>query len=153
LPFSQGLTFVAADFLCPGSKFILTLRDPDKWVESYIKYYRKDLGIEDDFTNEETFRDKLLYLEKGYMHRVMRQMLVEDVGGRPQVRWDLAFDRDFLKAAFQRHNLTVRRHFAQRPRDLLEIDVAAEPDTGRLLRFLGREDHLAQPFPHANKRT
>ncbi|MCR9127556.1 MAG: hypothetical protein NXH82_15740 [Rhodobacteraceae bacterium] len=151
LPFSQGAFYIACDALFPGSKFILTLRDPQAWADSYIRYYKREFGLEDaQHFDETTFRDKTLYLERGYVHRVLRLLLLETGSGQPVTRWDMAFDRDFLIERYLRRNAEVQAYFARRPDDFLALDPGTEPDTGRLLRFLGIEDVAPQPFPRAN---
>lgn len=154
LPFSQNNTYVACDALFPGSKFILTVRDPDAWVESYIRYYKAEFGLEGHETfSEASFLDKTQYLERNYVHRLLRRLLVQEQEGKPVVRWDLAFDRDFLIAAYQRRNAEIRSYFAQRPDDFLEIDPSNEADTARLLAFVEITDVPPGPFPRANSRA
>lgn len=154
LPFSQGHTYVACDALFPGARFILTVREPQAWADSYVRYYRREFGLEDVETfDEATFAGKTLYLEPGYVHRVLRPLLTEAQGGVPVTRWDLAFDRDFLIERYQTRNAEVRAYFAARPDDLLVLDPAEETDTGRLLAFLGRSDIPAGPYPRANTTT
>lgn len=151
LPFSQSSTFVACDALFPGSRFILTIRDPDSWVDSYIGYYKKAFGLEhiSEFT-EQVFRDQTLYLKPGYIHSSLQSLLIEHQGGKPVVRWDLAFDREFLMALYLRRNSEIRAYFSQRPNDLLELDLSSEPDTGRLQRFVGIEAEEIGLFPAEN---
>lgn len=152
LPFSQAETYVACDALFPGSKFILTIRDSQAWVESYIRYYKREFGLEGDTAfSEASFLDKTQYLEKNYVHKLMRRLLVEEQAGQPVVRWDLAFDPDFLMARYQHRNASIRSYFAGRPDDLLELDPSREKDTGRLLTFLGVSDRIPAPYPRTNK--
>ncbi|MGH1421199.1 MAG: sulfotransferase [Hyphomonas sp.] len=152
LPFSQNNTYVACDALFPGSKFILTVRDPQKWVDSYIKFYQREFDLEDETTfSEASFLGKTQYLHRDYVHKLMRRLLVEEQEGHAVVRWDMAFDRDFLIAAYQRRNAEIRSYFAQRPNDFFELDPSKEADTGRLLGFLGLTDIAPGPYPRANK--
>ena len=39
IPFSLPFTFQAMDMLFPGSKFILTVRDPESWYQSMVKFH------------------------------------------------------------------------------------------------------------------
>ena len=154
LPFSQSSTYVACDALFPGSRFVLTTRHPERWVESYIRFYKREfgLGTVEDFS-EEVFRDKALYLKRGYVHSQLQRLLVEHVAGQPVLRWDLAFDRDFLMALYTRRNSEIRAHFAQRPNALLEIELSTEPDTSRLMHFLGITGQQVNAFPTENARN
>lgn len=151
VPFSQQRTYITCDALFPGSKFILTVRDPDEWVDSYINYYGKEfeIGI-DQAVSEETFQDKNLYLEKNYVHRLLSRSLASFNGTRMETVWQRAFDRDYLKSRFNERNAEITWYFNKRPQDLLVIDVTTEKDTGRLLSFLGLDDGLAAPFPKLN---
>lgn len=151
LPFSQGRTYVACDALFPHARFVLTVRDEGAWADSYIRYYRREYGLEDvDRFDEATFRDRNLYLRAGYVHRVLRPLLTEARAGEAVVRWDLAFDRDFLIHRYRERNAEIRSHFHRRPADLLELDPTREADTARLLAFLGRDDIAPAPFPRVN---
>lgn len=151
LPFSQFQTYIVCDALFPGSKFILTRRDPDRWVDSYIRYYRAEFGLEDaERFSEATFRGKNLYLAKGYVHSLFGRLLTETLDGQPVTRWDLAFDRDRLRQIYQRRNAEIIAYFAHRPDDLLVIDPTREADTERLLKFLGLRDVEPGPFPRLN---
>lgn len=151
LPFSQNNSYVACDALFPGSKFILTVRDPQGWVESYIRYYKREFGLEDESTfSEASFLGKTQYLHLNYVHSLLRRMLVEEQMGQPVVRWDLAFDRDFLISVYQRRNAEIRSYFEQRKDDFLELDPSLEKDTGRLLTFLDIKDVAAGPYPRTN---
>ncbi|EAU47027.1 sulfotransferase [Salipiger bermudensis] len=153
LPFSQNRTYIACDAMFPGSKFILTLRDPEKWVESYIRYYRDEFEVPvEEAPSEVMFRDRNLYLEKGYVYDVLRRLLTVYEDGKSVTRWDLAFDRDFLKEIYTRRNAEIISYFDSRPDDLLVIDPTSEPDTGRLLAFLGITGTEPGPFPKLNAR-
>ncbi len=151
LPFSQNEVYIACDALFPGARFILTERKPDAWADSFVRYYRQSFDLENvEKTDEATFLGKSLYLKPGYMHRVMRRLLQERVAGEIRVRWDLAFDKDFLIERYQSRNAAIKAYFAQRPDDLLVVDPREEEDTGRLLGFLGADPDMAGPYPVAN---
>ena len=45
-PFATGSTYIIADSLFPKSKFILTIRDPNKWFESLCKYHCKIFQVD-----------------------------------------------------------------------------------------------------------
>lgn len=151
LPFSQNEVYIACDVLFPDARFILTQRNPVAWADSFVRYYRKSFDLETvEKTDEETFLARSLYLKPGYAHRIMRRLLQESVAGETRVRWDLAFDKDFLIDRYQRRNAAIKSYFAQRPNDLLVIDPSTEADTGRLLRFLGADPDHARVYPVAN---
>ena len=47
LPFSYGNTYVQADCLFPGSKFILSIRNSEEWYESLVNFHLR-LGFSND---------------------------------------------------------------------------------------------------------
>jgi len=53
-------------------------------------------------------------------------------------------------ARYEQHNKEVREYFADRPNDLLVIDLPNDDGWDRLCPFLGH-DIPDKPFPHANK--
>ncbi|GGG63043.1 hypothetical protein GCM10011415_06810 [Salipiger pallidus] len=60
----------------PGARFILTVRDPEAWLDSYIHFCRGQFGLEDvQRSNQAVFADLLLYLRKGYVHEVFLRLL------------------------------------------------------------------------------
>ena len=79
----------------PDAKFILTQRDPERWLESFADQFR---GDELDPFSAQLHKD--LYGTDG-------------------------FDADLCRAAFQQHTEQARRYFAHRPDDLLEMDIGA----------------------------
>ena len=56
---------------------------------------------------------------------------------------------DVYRKRYDEHNADVRAYFAQRPDDLLVIDVTAGDGWDRLCPFLG-VDVPDAPFPHRN---
>ena len=60
------------------------------------------------------------------------------------------FDRDVFLETYRRHNREVREYFADRPRDLLVLDITAGEGFEVLCPFLGIE-LPKEPFPHWNK--
>ena len=104
-----------------SGKFILTVRDPEKWIDSCCRYY-KDRRV-----------------------RHMRQWMFgenADPNSSPQAR------QAWLDA-YTRHNEAVREYFAGRS-DFLEIDVTRESGWEPLCSFLG-QPVPRKPFPHVNK--
>jgi len=107
----------------PGSKFILTVRAMDPWLTS----------IEN---NGDAMRE----------HRAQLPavtVLFKLLYGTAE------FDREAYVAANRRHVRDVRAHFAERPRDLLVLDVCAGDGWETLCPFLGKP-FPDQPFPKLN---
>jgi len=82
---------------------------------------------------------------------------VKDFGLRetPMRRWIYgvgcpAGNEDIFVARFERHNREVLDYFADRPNDLLQLDLPGGDGWDDLCAFLGK-DVPDLPFPHANK--
>jgi len=104
------------DAVHPGSKFILTLREVEDWLESYRQYFP-------DANN-------------------------------PLRRWMYGVDRfsgheAHYRALFLTRNAEIIRYFADRPDDLLILDLAKGDGWLELVTFLGKD--FLKPFPHINK--
>jgi len=105
----------------PDAKFILTVRDEDRWIESCVKFYR---------------------------HRRIRPMRVWMFGphanpaSSPQ-------SRQVWLDAYRAHNAAVREFFAIRPQQYFEFDPTREGGWDRLCAFLGAPVP-SLPWPHAN---
>ena len=103
----------------PNSKFILTRRPTENWINSQVK----------DFATTET---------------PMRRWIYGENAGCP------AGNEETYKARYERHNKEVLEYFADRPDDLLVIDLPNDDGWTRLCAFL-RHAEPDEPFPHANK--
>lgn len=100
------LVYRQMDTLHPGSKFILTLRDEQKWYDSYRNHFEH---------KESTPMEVLLY--------------------GPEARF-FEGDPELYKGRMRRHNEEVREYFRDRPDDLLVIDITREPQWERICAFL-----------------
>ncbi len=100
----------------PGSKFVLTVRDPDRWVSSVVTHFgRKDISSHE------------------YVYGV------PTAEGHEQV---------YLEH-FRRHSQDVQQYFADRPDDLLVMDIGAGQGWAELCAFLD-VPVPDLPFPHQN---
>jgi hypothetical protein len=114
------------DYKFPGSKFVLTLRTLDDWLQSQ-EYIFSIYPVRS--------RDEDIPIQR-------RMLLYETV----------EFDRAKFTAAYERHHRDVRRYFARRPDDLLELDIIGGEGWERLCPFLGLEIPNG-PFPYVNRRN
>jgi hypothetical protein len=113
---TASLFFRELDDAFPGSKFVLTMRDPDEWLRSCRRHFpplEPGLWPHGDA--------KVLELR--------RRMYATD-----------CFDADRFLAAFHAHAAAVRSHFASRPGSLLVFDLCSGDGWGRLCAFLGRPE-------------
>lgn len=113
------------DAAFPHSKFILTVRDVERWLVS-MRRVRK-------------VRPLVRLLPK--THR-----LFVDAFGEDYLR-----DEGAMRQAFLRHSREVCAHFTGRD-DLLVMDFAAGDGWEKLCNFLGRRVP-GEPFPHHNNQT
>ncbi|ESQ13633.1 MAG TPA: hypothetical protein DDY14_05730 [Chromatiaceae bacterium] len=98
--------YTALDDRFPDARFILTLRDPERWLKSFADQFAA--GGLDPFSSR--------------LHR--------DLYGTDH------FDHALCLDAFQRHRDQVRARFAERPDSLLEMDIGAGDGWAVLCDFL-----------------
>ena len=118
------LLFKELDSAYPGSKFILTERDEDKWLKSVEAHFD---------SNKNRFRGQ--WDSDPFTHQVHRELY-----GRK------SFDAATFLQRYRRHGAEVREHFKNRPADLLTLDT---PTWNPLCQFLNVPVPKV-PYPHAN---
>jgi hypothetical protein len=113
------------DYKFPGSKFVLTTRLLDEWLPSmaYIAEQRPVLSRDEDII-------------------IYRRMTMYET---------VAFDREKFIQAYIRHHADVRRYFANRPSDLLEMSIIDGDGWAKLCPFLGLPIPNV-PFPYLHRR-
>jgi hypothetical protein len=107
----------------PGSRFILTTRDPERWLASFERHF--EMYIEHRRTEYDDFILACVY---GCLH----------------------FSPERFLDVKERHEADVRRYFAGRPGDLLELDASKGGGWEPLCEFLGLPIP-AEPYPHRNR--
>ena len=112
------LVYRRMDALYPDAKFILTVRDEDKWFASNLKHFGTDPSP-------------------------MRELIYGPGNGFSEGHETL------YKERMRRHNQEVAAWFADRPGDLLTMDLAKNGNWQTLCDFLGLPVPDV-PFPHAN---
>jgi hypothetical protein len=119
------LLYKELDRAYPGSKFILTVRDEQRWLRSARNHWDAE---------KNPFRHQ--WDDDPFTHRV-HQMLY----GRRD------FDATVFLERYRQHNTEVREYFRDRPRDLLVMDMDARAGWRELCGFLDREQpDAAYPF-------
>jgi Sulfotransferase domain len=121
---SVTIAYKYLDFMFPGSKFILTIRADDEWLDSMaaLLNHLHAEGIADRY------------------HRL--HLALYGTTGYDEVQ---------LRRAYWRHYEDVTTYFADRPADLLVLDVTRADAYQALARFLGRAP-VTGAFPHLNSR-
>ena len=110
--------------LFPDAKYILTVRDEGRWIESCESFYR---------------------------HRRIRPMRVWMFGPHANPAASPESRQAWLDA-YRAHNAAVREFFASRPHQYFEFDPTREGGWDRLCAFLGAPVP-SRPWPHANPTT
>lgn len=112
----------------PGSKFILTRRDPESWlrsIEAHWPVMRQWCRREPQFGRFTDFISAVVY-------------------------GSIEFHRDRFLYAYQTHERNVLEYFRDRPDDLAILDVCSGDGWEPLCGFLGVEIPEV-PFPHSNR--
>jgi len=124
-------SFEALDAAYPGSKFILTIRDKETWLESCHAYWA-------------SWVDSYLLARPDDPLPVYLIAIHAKIYGTP------TFDREQFSRAYDVHHERVRRHFVDRPEDLLTLNVCAGEGWEPLCKFLGAPRPRAK-FPSENR--
>lgn len=147
-PFSYPGTFREIDAALPGNRFILTVRDSDEqWCDSLIRFHSRMFGRGGIPTAEDlqrAGRRRGMWLKKwswrwrGFRLTLERRTpLPVNVTRLYGTTPEDPYNRERLKAAYNRHNREVAEHFADRPGDLLVINVSRPDDYEKFLKFVG----------------
>lgn len=104
----------------PGSKFILTVRELESWLKSCAHHFRNEIPAD-------------------HPHSAY----IKDVYGVT------IYDEAKFRQAYQRHLESAQRYFANRPGDLLVMDVCGGEGWSKLCPFLGVKTP-STPFPREN---
>jgi hypothetical protein len=114
-----GITYFyfLADAQYPGSRFILTVRDLEDWLDSRRRHVEKNQQMSAAGAYHDGF---------------------------------LTVDIDGWRTEYLRHEAVVRAYFANRPSDLLVLDITAGQGWEPLCEFLDRPVPEA-PFPWKNQ--
>lgn len=107
----------------PKSKFIYTVREKSGWLDSMEKYLDSRKVISPQQNKN-----------------------------RKQVYGQSAFNRGLYSFAYDRHHNDVLTYFADRPQDLLALNICNGDGWAELRPFLGINDQRYVCFPHEHKR-
>ncbi len=115
------------DQLFYNSKFILTIREKEKWLES-LKRHWEDRPPYDDPEQSET-------------HLKIRRFL------RASVYGVLTFNKQRLSNVYDLHHKNIMEYFKDRPDDLLVIDITKGEGWEKLCPFFDKPK-IISAFPH-----
>ena len=122
------LLYEKLDKLYPGSKFILTIRDEEEWIQSVENHWSYELNPYRASWNKDRFT-----------HRIHKILYGQQT-----------FDREIFLERYRKHNADVIEYFKGREEDLLILNVNDEIDWAPLCEFLGDEIPNV-PYPNSNK--
>jgi Sulfotransferase domain/N-terminal domain of galactosyltransferase len=111
----------------PGSKFILTLRDEQSWLDAVRRHFDPDKNPWRRGWDDDPFSNRI--------HELIYR------------RTD--FDADVFLARYRRHNQEVRDYFRHRPEDLFVMHMKHNPGWADLCGFLNISVPDV-PYPHAH---
>lgn len=115
------------DQLFPGSKFILTVREKNSWLASVEQHWRA-AATYDDQPVKKAFQEFI----------------------RTAVYGCIDFDKERFSYVYDLHHENVRKYFADRPDDLLVMNICNGEGWDVLSPFLNKPIPRT-PFPHANE--
>jgi hypothetical protein len=108
----------------PGSKFILTMRDEDKWVRSVKNHWSHNYN-----------RFRMAWDNDPFSHKVHKLLYGQTT-----------FDETVMRERYQRHNWEVQAYFLNRPDDLRVMHMDGGAGWTELCGFLGNPMPGA-PYP------
>ncbi|MCA9553026.1 MAG: hypothetical protein KC933_23520 [Myxococcales bacterium] len=117
------LFYRALDARYPGSRFILTVRDPDRWLKSLVNHFGGQEAPDSP----------------------MRAFIYGPGRGDPRGH------EAVYRARFEAHRAEVEDYFAGRPKDLLVVDIAEPGALSKVCAFLGHAPPFDR-MPHENRR-
>lgn len=141
-PFGWPGTFRVLDEAFPGSRFILTVRDDEEqWYSSVTRYASRLYGRDGNLPTAADLK-RATYRFPGYAYNSVRIHGTSD---------DDPYEPNRLKQVYREHNDAVRAYFAERPGDLLELNLGQPGAYREFLTFIGRDDVQGDAFPWENR--
>lgn len=119
----------------PDAKYILTVREPEKWYMSFEKMItRFSPDLDSAF---ETFYNNGRYGTPYFFKHIFG---IETMAGA----------REKMIAYYTSYNSEVQKYFAQKGKELLVVDITAGAGWNEICTFLGKPVPAIE-FPHMNK--
>lgn len=149
-PFASGTTYAAVDALFPGSKFILTVREPEAWFNSVVSFSSRVFNVSPQDLNEKILENSS-YCFSGYWKASTALGLLKVSNHTSVVDWSLLFNKEHYIQSYNERNSAIIHYFRERPNDLLVIDITKEETTEKINAFLGIPKKYTFKMPHLNQ--
>ena len=144
-------TYPQFDAAYPGSKFILTLRgDVEAWLDSWRRQIGEGRGNErlDRIINRRTFwKPGAWWWMLRTINRMDGREPVSNLHTRIELFAAYRFVPERCRYVYEQHRDAAMRYFADRPDDLLVMDITAGDGWEKLCPFLGVDVPADTPFP------
>ena len=157
MPFSMGINYVKIDTLFPGSLYILTTRDSEKWYESLCKFhlniYNKiGFNLQSIKEVKEKHVKEFPHIYKGYAHKeILFHWISEVKENKINYNWDLIYNKKHYINIFENRNKEIIKYFQRRANQLLVIDLSKQNnDNKKIQKFLNINSNYTE-IPHLNK--
>jgi hypothetical protein len=157
LPFSQGNFYQQIDKIFPNSKFILTVRDSEKWFESlsnfHLIYFRK-MGL--NFKNitevKKEHVKKFNWIKEGYYYNYTKKFWISELkDSQVTYNWNLLYNKDHYISVYEKRNKEIQKYFQRKEKDLLIFNVSENKDILKILNFLNMNKELNFDLPYELK--
>lgn len=129
-PFSEFYEIV--DTIFPNAKFILTVRDEQRWIESCKKHFGRYQGVHSRRPEKLRKRDKIWHHKK----------YGEGCPIKGEAIW---------RERYRNHNHRVTEYFEERPEKLLVLDITRHKAPWNALCSFLKMEIPHEPFPHLNQ--
>lgn len=127
-PFSLPDTYVALERRFPESKFILTIRDQDKWFESVKNFQAKLFGKNGAIATVDDLKNAT-YLYKGYFWEA-----TVAINGIDE---DQLYNKQIYQSNYNNYNEAVIDYFKDKPGKLLVINIEDASSKQKIADFIG----------------
>ena len=157
LPFSQGDFYQKIDQIFPKSKYILTVRDSEKWFESlcnfHLIYFRK-MGL--NFKNitevKKEHIKKFNWVKEGYYYNYTKKFWISEFKDNQVIYdWNLLYNKDHYISVYEKRNKEIQTYFQRKKEDLLIFNVNENKDILKILNFLNMSKDLNFDLPYELK--
>jgi hypothetical protein len=131
----------------PNSKFILTVRDKESWLDSWGRQINEAEGLAGKSLLSRLVSDNPITLARAMRRRLSSHLASTPRVARIQIFGCYTFNRDRASYVYDLHYKNALEYFAKRPRDLLVMDIPGGDGWRKLCDFLSLPTP-DRPFPH-----